>query len=97
MPTLDVKIARINMRYAAPLMRLAQREARARNTAAKAAKAKLLAEQPARLQAYVDAVLEWCNTPKRKRKQTPSPSIADFGIINEPKAIDYLFNNITVT
>jgi len=54
------------------------------------------AEQPARLAAYVDAVIKWCSLPKRKQDQTPSPGAADFGITDELKAIDYLFENINI-
>jgi 3-methyladenine DNA glycosylase Tag len=61
-----------------------------------ATRAKLLAEQPERLDAYVAAVAEWCNTPRRRRNRTPSPSIRDFGILNELKAISYLFRTITI-
>lgn len=95
--SLEERIAQIHVRHGASLLRLAVREAKARARAAKreqaAAKAKLLAEQPERLNAYVDSVVEWCNTPKRKRDQTPSPRAADFGVADELKAIDHLFRS----
>ena len=91
--SLDVIQASVRVRRGAPLHALARREANART---KAAKEKLRAEQPARLDAYVAAVAAWCNTPSRRRNRTPSPRAADFGILNELKAIAYLFKNLTI-
>jgi hypothetical protein len=96
--SLEVRIAQIHVKHGASLLRLSVREAKARARASKreqaATKAKLLTEQPERLKSYVDAVVAWCSISKHKRNQTPSPSPADFGIVNELKAIDYLFRSI---
>lgn len=88
--SLEVRQASVRVGRGAPLLRLAKREAKART---EAMKAKHQAEQPARLEAYVSAVVQWCETPKRKRGQVPAPRASDFGIENELKAIDYLFRS----
>jgi hypothetical protein len=88
--SLEVRQTSVRVRQGAPLLRLAKREANART---KAAKDKVRAEQPARLEAYVDAVVAWCNIPKRRRKKTPTPNATDFGITNETRAINGLFRS----
>lgn len=92
--SLDVLQASVRVRRGAPLHALAKREANART---KAAKKKLRAVQQAaqqeRVEAYIEAVNVWCRTPRNKRTQTPSPSIRDFGIKNELKAMNALFRS----
>jgi len=51
------------------------------------------AEQPARIQAYIDAVFVWCRMSKRKRSKTPAPGAADFGITNDDRAMSALFRS----
>ncbi len=71
---------------------LVLKNARALCNIGKAAKRRRAVEpNPESLEAYVDAVVAWCNTPKRKRSQAPSPGPSDFGIEDECRAIDYLF------
>jgi hypothetical protein len=92
---LDVLQACARVRQAAPLMRLAKREANARtNTAQKKLRAAQHAEQQERVAAYIDSVYVWCSIPSSKRKpKPPSPSIRDFGIKNELKAMNALFRS----
>jgi hypothetical protein len=92
--SLDVRIARIHVRQGASLLRLAVREEKARTkTAQKKMRAAQQAEQLERMTAYVDAVVE-CSIPSNKRKpKPPSPSIRDFGIKNELKAMNFLFRS----
>ncbi|MGB8989435.1 MAG: hypothetical protein WCC37_22755 [Candidatus Sulfotelmatobacter sp.] len=91
----DARKNALALKQARVLCRVGEIARKAAKREQAAAKAKMLAEQPARLEAYVNAVVAWVRMSPRKRKQTPSPSAADFGILNETKAIDYLFSRIS--